>query len=111
MASAADMPLQPRRQSSGGRRPVKAQDPLAAILSHPLLRELAPAAMERFRALLVRRNVRAGTHIFSKGGQPSGWYAIVAGQVRIVTTAVGGEEIVLTVLDPGDWFGEVALLA
>lgn len=87
------------------------QDRLARILSHPLLRDLDSAALEDFRGMLVRRNVKAGTHIFSKGGQPSGWYGVVEGQVRIVTTVASGEEIVLTVLYPGDWFGEVALLA
>lgn len=86
-------------------------DPLARILSHPLLRELPERTLTSIRQLLVRRNVRAGTHVFSKGGQPSGWYGIVEGEVRIVTSAASGTEIVLTVLEAGDWFGEVAILA
>ena len=88
-----------------------AGDPLQKILSHPLLRELPERALKSIGELLVRRNVRAGTHVFSKGGQPSGWYGIVEGEVRIVTSAPNGTEIVLTFLEAGDWFGEVAILA
>jgi len=86
-------------------------DKLARILSHPLLRGLPERAIGSVRQMLVQRNVRAGTHVFSRGGQPSGWYGIVEGEVRIVTSSAHGGEIMLTILDAGDWFGEIALLA
>src|SRR5262245_17136735 len=90
---------------------VDKDDPLQKILSHPLLRDLPERTLGGLRELVVRRNVRAGTHVFTKGGQPPGWYGIVNGEVRIVTSAPNGTEIVLTILEGGDWFGEVAILA
>jgi hypothetical protein len=49
-------------------------DKLERILTHPLLRDLPDGVMAEIRELLVRRSVRAGAHIFSKGSQPSGWF-------------------------------------
>jgi CRP/FNR family transcriptional regulator, cyclic AMP receptor protein len=86
-------------------------DKLDRILTHPLLRDLPDSVMGEIRGLLVRRTVRAGAHIFSKGGQPSGWFGLLEGEVAIVTSSASGSEVVLTILDAGDWFGEVAILA
>jgi CRP-like cAMP-binding protein len=86
-------------------------DKLERILMHPLLRDLPDSVMAEIRQLLVRRSVRAGAHIFSKGGQPSGWFGVLEGEVAVVTSSASGSEIVLTILDAGDWFGEVAILA
>lgn len=86
-------------------------DKLDRILAHPLLAGLPAEVVAQVRQLLVRRTARAGTHIFSKGGAPSGWYGVLEGEVAIMTSSAAGSEIVLTILDPGDWFGEVAIFA
>jgi CRP/FNR family transcriptional regulator, cyclic AMP receptor protein len=86
-------------------------DKLERILAHPLLRDLPDNVMAYIRQLLVRRSVRVGAHIFSKGGQPSGWFGALEGEVAVVTSSASRIEIVLTILDAGDWFGEVAILA
>jgi len=84
---------------------------LDRILAHPLLQGLSEAVVADIRKLLVRRSVPAGSHIFTKGGQPAGWFGVLEGEVAVVTSAASGSEVVLTILDPGDWFGEVAILA
>jgi CRP/FNR family transcriptional regulator, cyclic AMP receptor protein len=86
-------------------------DDFDRILTHPLLRGLAPGVIAEMRELLVRRTVRAGAHIFSKDDDPPGWFGLLQGEVAIVTSSAAGNEIVLTILDAGDWFGEVAILA
>jgi len=86
-------------------------DKLERLLAHPLLRDLPESGMAEIRQLLVRRSVHAGAHIFSKGGQAPGWFGVLEGEVAVVTCSASGSEIVLTILDPGDWFGEVAILA
>ena len=85
-------------------------DKLDRVLGHPLLQGLRPALLEEIRGMLVRRAVRAGSQIFTKGGQPAGWYGVLEGEVAIVTASAAGAEVVLTILDAGDWFGEVAIL-
>jgi CRP/FNR family transcriptional regulator, cyclic AMP receptor protein len=86
-------------------------DKLERILAHPLLRDLPDNVMAEIRQLLVRRSIRTGAHIFSKGGQPSGWFGVLEGELAVVTSSASGIEIVLTIVDAGDWFGEVAILA
>jgi CRP/FNR family transcriptional regulator, cyclic AMP receptor protein len=86
-------------------------DKLQRILAHPLLRDLPDTVLAEIRQLLVRRTIPAGAHIFSKGGQPSGWFGVLEGEVAIVTSSASASEIVLTILHAGDWFGEVAILA
>ena len=86
-------------------------DKFDRILAHPLLGDLAESAKGEIRQLLVTRKVRAGARVFSKGGQAPGWFGVLEGEVAVVTSSPSGNEIVLTILDPGDWFGEVAILA
>jgi len=83
---------------------------LDKILAHPLLRDLAEGVRDEILALLVRRTVPAGSYVFTKGGQPTGWFGLLEGEVAIVTVSASGSEIVLTILNAGDWFGEVAIL-
>ena len=90
---------------------MSAEQKLDRVLGHPLLKDLAEATLAELRRMIVRRAVGAGAHIFSKGGQPTGWFGLVEGEVAIVTSAPSGQEIVLTILDAGDWFGEVAIFA
>ena len=86
-------------------------DKIDRVLEHPLLQGLAAGTIAEIRRLLVRRTVKAGGRIFGKGDAPTGWFCLLEGEVAIVTSAASGTEIVLTILDPGDWFGEVAILA
>ena len=88
-----------------------AEGKLDRALGHPLLHGLKPQTMAELRQMLVRRTVHAGGHIFSKGGQPIGWFSVLEGEVAIVTSSPSGAEVVLTILDAGDWFGEVAIFA
>jgi CRP/FNR family cyclic AMP-dependent transcriptional regulator len=87
------------------------EDKVDRILAHPLLGHLSESAKAEIRLALVRRKVRAGALVFSKGGEPPGWFGVLEGEVAVVTSSPSGNEIVLTILDPGDWFGEVAILA
>ncbi|MGQ0430643.1 MAG: Crp/Fnr family transcriptional regulator [Gammaproteobacteria bacterium] len=76
----------------------------------PLFRGLAPAAFDRIAALAAQRAYRAGEVVFSQGEAGDALYAVVAGQVRISTGAADGREIFLNIMEPGDTFGEIALL-
>jgi CRP-like cAMP-binding protein len=76
----------------------------------PLFRGLAPADFDRIAALAAQRSFRAGELVFSQGEAGDALYAVVAGQVRISTGAADGREIFLNLMEPGDTFGEIALL-
>jgi CRP/FNR family transcriptional regulator, cyclic AMP receptor protein len=76
----------------------------------PLFRGLAPPALERIAALATQRHFRAGEILFSQGDSGDALYAVVAGRIRISAGTADGHEISFNIMEPGDTFGEIALL-
>ena len=76
----------------------------------PLFRGLSPEALERIAGLAVQRTFRSGEVVFSQGDPGDALYAVVAGTIRISSGAADGREISLNIMEPGDTFGEIALL-
>jgi len=81
--------------------------PLARVaffsnLDEDSLRALASA--------MRRRGFRAGEVIFHRDDPGQVLYLIREGKVKIYVTSQEGQEVVLAVLGPGDYFGELALL-
>jgi CRP-like cAMP-binding protein len=64
-------------------------------------------------ALVARVQIRAycaGEPIFNMGSAGDNIMAVLSGSVRISVPSPGGKEIVLAILQPGEVFGEIALL-
>src|SRR3970282_218897 len=76
----------------------------------PLFRGLAPPALERIAALATQRNFGTGEIVCSQGDPGDARYAVVTGRIRISSGAADGREIFLNIMEPGDSFGEIALL-
>jgi len=76
----------------------------------PLFRGLAPATFERIAALAVQRGYRRDEIVFSHGDPGDALFAVVSGRIRISTGNAAGREIFLNIMEPGDTFGEIALL-
>lgn len=76
----------------------------------PLFRRLPAASLERVAALATQRHYRAGEIVFSQGDAGDALYAVVAGRIRISAGTADGREMSLNIMEPGDTFGEIALL-
>jgi len=76
----------------------------------PLFRGLSSPALERIVELAVQRSFRNGELVFSQGDPGDALYAVVTGKIRISAGAPDGREIFLNIMEPGDTFGEIALL-
>jgi CRP/FNR family cyclic AMP-dependent transcriptional regulator len=77
---------------------------------HALFGQLPQADLD---ALLLHARVAhypAGRVIFTKGSPGRSMMAILKGGIRISTPSPAGPDIVLTILQPGEVFGEIALL-
>jgi CRP/FNR family cyclic AMP-dependent transcriptional regulator len=77
---------------------------------HALFGKLPPDDLD---ALLLHARLEryaAGRAIFAKGSPGRSMMAILKGSVRISTPSPAGPDIVLTILQPGEVFGEIALL-
>jgi CRP/FNR family transcriptional regulator/CRP/FNR family cyclic AMP-dependent transcriptional regulator len=84
-------------------------DPLV-LRQVPLFAELSAEELDGLAAALRRRRYPRGAVIFLAGDPNAQLYLIEAGRVRIGLTSPEGKEVVLTVLGPGDLFGDLALL-
>jgi signal transduction histidine kinase len=74
---------------------------------------LARHLSEPVRALLLagveRRVFRTGERIFEEGGAGDGLYVLESGAVEIAARSVPGRQHRLAVMDPGEYFGEMAV--
>ena len=85
-------------------------DKRALLETNYLFRDLDPSVVERVAALAITRRLGADEVLFLKGDTGDALYGVLEGRVRISTAAPGGKEIILNVMNPGDVFGEIALL-
>jgi CRP/FNR family transcriptional regulator, cyclic AMP receptor protein len=83
----------------------------AELLSrHPIFGQLPPKAIAQFAAYSTRRRVPRGTSIFKKGDPGNSLMAVLSGRVRISMPTADGHEVVLSIVQPGEIFGEMGLL-
>src|SRR5216684_7488172 len=75
----------------------------------PLFAELATDRIHELAQIVRRRTYHRGETIFHKGDPGNGLYILTGGQVKIVLPSETGEEAVLAMLEPGEFFGELAL--
>lgn len=75
-----------------------------------IFRDLEEAMLERLARLSQTHRLPAGSILFQQGEEGDALYGIAEGLVRIWVSGEGGKELTLALLEPGDVFGEVALL-
>ncbi|HNY32566.1 MAG TPA: cyclic nucleotide-binding domain-containing protein [Fibrobacteria bacterium] len=76
----------------------------------PFLEGVHPRHLRQIARLLHRRTFEPGEVVFRQGETGSGMYIIQTGLVRIVSEDMVRGEVQLAVLEPGQVFGEMALL-
>jgi CRP/FNR family transcriptional regulator, cyclic AMP receptor protein len=75
-----------------------------------LFRGLSADTITRISALAVRRPYLEGAIVFSQGDPGDALYGVVTGRIRISASTREGKEMFLNIMEPGDTFGEIALL-
>src|SRR5918992_525377 len=83
---------------------------IEAIRSVTLFTSLQDQAAEQLVTLLQSRHVPEGTLLFHAGDKGDAMYLIQSGRVRIAVNDADGQQIVLTELAQGDFFGEMSLI-
>lgn len=89
------------RATADHRRTLEAGDWFAAL----------PA--ERRALILGEASVSAipdGVRLYGAGDPPNGLWAVLEGQVRLIGYPASGMEILVRILGPGAWFGELSTL-
>jgi len=82
---------------------------LTVLQSSKLFSELRPEEWESFRTAVQIKTFGAGTVVFREGDTGDGLYVVKTGKIQI-SAPVQGELRPLSSLEPGDFFGEMAVL-
>jgi CRP/FNR family cyclic AMP-dependent transcriptional regulator len=75
-----------------------------------LFRGLPQAKIDQISALSTRRSYGTGAIVFSQADPGDALYGVVTGKIRISASSPDGREMFLNIMEPGDTFGEIALL-
>jgi CRP/FNR family transcriptional regulator, cyclic AMP receptor protein len=75
-----------------------------------LFRGLPSATIQQISALSIRRSYGNGAIVFSQADPGDALYGVVTGKIRISASSPNGKEMFLNIMEPGDTFGEIALL-
>jgi len=75
-----------------------------------LFRDVPQPILERVAALSVTKQLDRRETLFNRGDDGDALYAVVEGMVRIWVGSDSGKELTFSMMEPGDVFGEIALL-
>ena len=91
-------------------REAQIAEKLDFFCKHPIFGILGPELLSQLRARARVRSVARGTTVFAKGDPGSSLFAILEGQVKVISYSAEGKYAVFNLLSAGDIFGEIALL-
>jgi CRP/FNR family cyclic AMP-dependent transcriptional regulator len=84
--------------------------PLELLRTHPFFSALAEQEVQHLLKHSSTRRVAAGQAIFHREGPGDGLYGVLSGRVAFTVDSAEGKELILNILGPGEFFGEIALL-
>jgi len=71
--------------------------------------KLSPALRHDILARTVIRRYPDGVQIGTRGAPAVDWIGVASGAVRVSSVSISGKQITLTYVEPGTWFGDIAL--
>jgi CRP-like cAMP-binding protein len=80
------------------------------LARHYMFCDVDPAVVDRVAELGVTIRLKSGQELFRKGDEGNALFGVLSGKVCISSRAPNGREVILNVMEPGDVFGEIALL-
>ncbi|MBB1599222.1 MULTISPECIES: Crp/Fnr family transcriptional regulator [Variovorax] len=89
--------------------PILTIDEREAINNGRWFSSLSPSLRhDILRCAYVKRH-KDGDLLCARGDPPEQWIACARGAVRVSSTTVSGKQVTLTYVEPGIWFGDVAM--
>jgi CRP/FNR family cyclic AMP-dependent transcriptional regulator len=81
---------------------------------NPWFQRLPTATAEALLAAAMPVRLRRGDVLYMQGDQPGeapdGFWGVSGGAIKLSVLHADGTEVILTIIEPGNWFGESALL-
>ncbi len=84
---------------------------IARVLAQmPLFAGLAADELDELATLFRPRRYGKGEVVFREGDPGTAFYVVEAGEVKLTLVSLDGKEVMLALLGPGGFFGELSLL-
>ncbi len=85
-------------------------DQYRALIQHELLDQIDAVERTQLLALGTERRFNDGQLIFQRGDPGNSMMLVLQGQVKISILSEEGRELIFNIIQPGECFGEIALL-
>ena len=89
--------------------PILTIDERSAINSGRWFASLSPSLRHDILRCAYVKRYKDGDLITARGDTPQEWIACAKGAVRVSSTSISGKQVTLTYVEPGIWFGDVAI--
>ncbi|MDP3604169.1 MAG: Crp/Fnr family transcriptional regulator [Polaromonas sp.] len=89
--------------------PILTIDEREAITGGRWFSSLSPTRRHDILRCAFVQRFKDGQLICARGDPPEQWIACAKGAVRVSSTSISGKQITLTYVEPGIWFGDVAI--
>lgn len=89
--------------------PILTIDERSAINNGRWFSSLSPSLRHDILRCAYVIRYKDGELIAARGGPSEEWIACAAGAVRVSSTSISGKQVTLTYVEPGIWFGDVAM--
>jgi CRP/FNR family transcriptional regulator, cyclic AMP receptor protein len=83
---------------------------LSVLRKHPFFADLTPEAFDQLCRYAKHSTLKRGATLFAKGDPGSSLYAVISGTVKMSISSPDGRSAILNIIEPGEIFGEIALL-
>lgn len=71
--------------------------------------KLSPALRQAILARATVRRLADGATLSARGTPAQEWVGVAKGAVRVSSVSLSGKQVTLTYVEPGTWFGDIAL--
>jgi len=80
------------------------------LRSVPLFASFPEEPLRMLATVVTRRNVTRGSIIMAAGDPTDSLYIVLSGRLKVMMSDADGKEVILTIIGPGEFFGEMGLI-
>jgi CRP/FNR family cyclic AMP-dependent transcriptional regulator len=82
----------------------------AVLKTVPLFASLAEEQLRMLTTMLTRKSTPRSTTIMAGGDPTDSLYIVLSGRLKVMMSDSEGKEVILAILGPGEFFGEIGLI-
>jgi len=82
----------------------------AVLKAVPLFSSFPDEQLRMLAAVVTRKSVSRSTTVMASGDPTDSLYIILSGRLKVLMSDAEGKEVILSILGPGEFFGEMGLI-